>query len=228
MERVSLRRVNEWDAPAMLKLYAPYIGTHATPEELLPDLQCYIRRVDRYTYGLGWLICELAGEPAGFCRLFEDPAEPSNPFRLSVEIYVAATQQRRGVGTALMGLMTEIARHGNRRRISARVPLPNDGARAFFQKLGFSPEGVTKDAMEKHGVHYDAAVFSKVLTPEDPDAERPIKPYLIPNPVYEAAKSKFSEELAEKQLAAGKGRGKVKGAEASCDEKEQKNRENKM
>ncbi len=36
MARTAVRRVNEWDGPSMLKVYAPYTGTPAAPEEEPP------------------------------------------------------------------------------------------------------------------------------------------------------------------------------------------------
>ena len=49
MARTAVRRVNEWDGPSMLKVYTPYTGTPAAPEREAPDLQAYVRRIDRYT-----------------------------------------------------------------------------------------------------------------------------------------------------------------------------------
>ena len=57
MQKIAVRRVNEWDGPSMLKIYAPYTGTCCAPEAEPPELQAYIARIDRYTYGLGWLLC---------------------------------------------------------------------------------------------------------------------------------------------------------------------------
>ena len=76
MARTAVRRVNEWDGPSMLKVYTPYTGTTAAPEREAPDLQAYVRRIDRYTYGLGWLLCEIDHQTVGFCHLSEDPAAP--------------------------------------------------------------------------------------------------------------------------------------------------------
>ena len=78
MARTAVRRVNEWDGPSMLKVYTPYTGTPATPEREAPDLQAYVRRIDRYTYGLGWLLCEIDHQTVGFCHLSEDPAAPED------------------------------------------------------------------------------------------------------------------------------------------------------
>lgn len=76
MARTAVRRVNEWDGPSMLKIYTPYTGTPAAPEREAPDLQAYVRRIDRYTYGLGWLLCEIDHQTVGFCHLSEDLAAP--------------------------------------------------------------------------------------------------------------------------------------------------------
>ena len=78
MARTAVRRVNEWDGPSMLKVYTPYTGTPAAPEREAPDLQAYVRRIDRYTYGLGWLLCEIDHQTVGFCHLSEDPAAPED------------------------------------------------------------------------------------------------------------------------------------------------------
>ena len=83
MRRVAVRRVNEWDGPSMLKIYTPYTGTPAAPEASPPDLQDYVQRIDRYTYGLGWLLCEIDYQTAGFCHLSEDPGDPENLFSVS-------------------------------------------------------------------------------------------------------------------------------------------------
>lgn len=190
MKKVAVRRINEWDGPAMLKIYAPYTKTLQAPEAVLPALSDYIQRIDRYTYGLGWLMCEIDSQPAGFCHLTEDPDFPGDPFSVCIQVYVQAHCQRSGVGTALVTLMTDILHFGNRRCLSARVLLPNDSAVAFFTGLGFSKRAFHPQSFEKHGRLHDVAVFEKRLMPADPHAKRPTKPYLIENSDYEAAREK--------------------------------------
>ena len=98
MAKVAVRRINEWDGPSMLKIYAPYVGTPLAPEDALPELQDYIRRIDTYTYGLGWLLCEIDSTPAGFCHLTENRHDPENLFSVEFQLYVKAEYQRMGVG----------------------------------------------------------------------------------------------------------------------------------
>lgn len=184
MARTAVRRVNEWDGPSMLKVYTPYTGTTAAPEREAPDLQTYVRRIDRYTYGLGWLLCEIDHQTVGFCHLSEDPAAPEDLFTVEFQLYVKQGMCRRHIGTALWELMRDMLEMGNRRRVVCRVHRENQAALAFFQAMGFVPlEGEPPEEPEKLWLAYH-------LRPWDPAAPKPTKPYLVEAADYEAAREK--------------------------------------
>ena len=184
MARTAVRRVNEWDGPSMLKVYTPYTGTPATPEREAPDLQAYVRRIDRYTYGLGWLLCEIDHQTVGFCHLSEDPAAPEDLFTVEFQLYVKQGMCRRHIGTALWDLMRDMLEMGNRRRVVCRVHRENQAALAFFRAMGFVPlEGEPPEEPEKLWLAYH-------LRPWDPAAPKPTKPYLVEAADYEAAREK--------------------------------------
>lgn len=184
MARTAVRRVNEWDGPSMLKVYTPYTGTTAAPEGEAPDLQAYVRRIDRYTYGLGWLLCEIDHQTVGFCHLSEDPAAPEDLFTVEFQLYVKQGMCRRHIGTALWELMRDMLEMGNRRRVVCRVHRENQAALAFFWAMGFVPlEGEPPEEPEKLWLAYH-------LRPWDPAAPKPTKPYLVEAADYEAAREK--------------------------------------
>ena len=184
MARTAVRRVNEWDGPSMLKVYTPYTGTTAAPEREAPDLQAYVRRIDRYTYGLGWLLCEIDHQTVGFCHLIEGPAAPEDLFTVEFQLYVKQGMCRRHIGTALWELMRDMLEMGNRRRVVCRVHRENQAALAFFQAMGFVPlEGEPPEEPEKLWLAYH-------LRPWDPAAPKPTKPYLVEAADYEAAREK--------------------------------------
>lgn len=184
MARTAVRRVNEWDGPSMLKVYTPYTGTPAAPEGEAPDLQAYVRRIDRYTYGLGWLLCEIDHQTVGFCHLSEDPAAPEDLFTVEFQLYVKQGMCRRHIGTALWELMRDMLEMGNRRRVVCRVHRENQAALAFFQAMGFVPlAGEPPEEPEKLWLAYH-------LRPWDPAAPKPTKPYLVEAADYEAAREK--------------------------------------
>lgn len=184
MARTAVRRVNEWDGPSMLKVYTPYTGTPAAPEREAPDLQAYVRRIDRYTYGLGWLLCEIDHQTVGFCHLSEDPAAPEDLFTVEFQLYVKQGMCRRHIGAALWELMRDMLEMGNRRRVVCRVHRENQAALAFFQAMGFVPlEGEPPEEPEKLWLAYH-------LRPWDSAAPKPTKPYLVEAADYEAAREK--------------------------------------
>lgn len=184
MARTAVRRVNEWDGPSMLKVYTPHTGTPAAPEREAPDLQAYVRRIDRYTYGLGWLLCEIDHQTVGFCHLSEDLAAPEDLFTVEFQLYVKQGMCRRHIGAALWELMRDMLEMGNRRRVVCRVHRENQAALAFFQAMGFVPlEGEPPEEPEKLWLAYH-------LRPWDPAAPKPTKPYLVEAADYEAAREK--------------------------------------
>lgn len=184
MARTAVRRVNEWDGPSMLKVYTPYTGTTAAPEREALHLQAYVRRIDRYTYGLGWLLCEIDHQTVGFCHLSEDPAAPEDLFTVEFQLYVKQGMCRRHIGAALWELMRDMLEMGNRRRVVCRVHRENQAALAFFQAMGFVPlEGEPPEEPEKLWLAYH-------LRPWDPAAPKPTKPYLVEAADYEAAREK--------------------------------------
>jgi GNAT superfamily N-acetyltransferase len=182
-QRAMVRRVNEWDGPSMLKVYAPYVGTCKAPEKELPELQEYVRRIDRYTYGLGWLLCEIDHQTVGFCHLSEDPWDPEDLFSVEFQLYVRQDLLGRKIGTALWTLMRDMLEMGSRRRVVCQVARENQGALEFFRKLGFVPLEGADEAPKKVWLVYQ-------LSPADPQAARPIKPYLVENDDYENARER--------------------------------------
>ena len=184
MMRTAVRRANEWDGPSMLKIYQRYAGTAAAPEREAPDLQAYVQRIDRYTYGLGWLLCEIDHQTVGFCHLSEDPASPEDLFSVEFQLYVKPGLLRRGIGKALWSLMRDMMEMGNRRRVLVRLHPENREALGFFAAMGFVPlAGAPPAEPEKRWLVYR-------LQPWDPEAPKPTKPYLVEAADYEAAREK--------------------------------------
>lgn len=197
MEKVAVRRINEWDGPAMLKIYGPYCtASTLAEEEMPPSLGDYIQRIDRYTYGLGWLMCEIDSIPAGFCHLREDRRDPENLFSVEFCLYVKPEFQRRCVGKALYTLMERIMEYGHRREVTVRICGENPAARQFFQAMGFVKTQEV-DSLEKFGEPLPVEIWRKTLSPQNPQAVKPIKPYLIENSDYEAAREQAAALVRE-------------------------------
>ena len=160
--RVAVRRTNEWDGPSMLKIYTPYVEkTHYTPDTEVPTLAEYVQRIDTYTYGRMWILTEINNQTAGFCFLTDRDIPKDDLFSADAQLYVS-----------------DIMHHANYRRVTAHINLPNDAAVAFHKKMGFH------EVSETDGV----LLMERAIEPEDPNAKRFTKAYLILAQDYEAAR----------------------------------------
>lgn len=174
-----VRLVNEWDAPTMLKIYKEYIDTNTCADTELPSIPEYVQKIDKYTYGFGWLLSEIDFKTSGFCRLSENREKPGDMFSAEIEIFVKPCYYRRGVGSCLYNMMFGIMEEGHKREVIARIALPNEPAVAFHKKWGFEEVRTEEGGFEKNGVKYDVLVMRKILNPVDPEAKKPVKPFVV-------------------------------------------------
>lgn len=110
----------------------------------------YICRVD-----------ETEGEIRGYAILM--PAADESEL---LNIGVAAAQQRKGLGCAMLGAMLEIARSRNMRRVFLEVRPSNVAAIALYRSAGFSNIGVRRDYYRNADGSEDALVMACELTGE--------------------------------------------------------------
>lgn len=196
--RTLVRRANEWDAPTMLKVYRPYVeGTNTTADEILPTIAEFVQKIDKYTYGWGWIMSEIDGETAGFCLLTENIYDPENMFTAEIQLFVKPELLRCGVGDSLYSMMLDIMNCGNKHKVYARIPLPNDAAVGFHRHWGFMEKEILTNGMVKNDVCYDVLVMEKELSPVNPEAVKPTKPFLIDSSDYEKARLKAGALIKE-------------------------------
>lgn len=177
--RTLVRTVNEWDAPTMLKIYDNYIDTNTCADTTLPTIAEFVQRIDKYTYGFGWLLSEIDSETAGFCVLSENSYNPKDMFSAEINLWVKPSLMRRGVGDSLYHMMFGLMELGDKRKVYARINLPNNDAVEFHKHWGFNEVETVKGGFEKNGDKYDVLVMERDLVPSKPDAVKPIKPIIV-------------------------------------------------
>jgi ribosomal protein S18 acetylase RimI-like enzyme len=88
-----------------------------------------------------WLATQAGGEvPVGLVCLIEEPGSPASDRHL-VSLWVAPEARRAGAGTALVTAAADEARSAGAQTLSLWVREDSDGARAFCDRLGFTPTG---------------------------------------------------------------------------------------
>lgn len=189
--KVCVRRVNEWDAPGMLKIYGAAIDAgQSSFERETPALFEVVRRIDRYTYGKGWTVCDADGWTAGFAVAHECFDCPDDLFMMDVEVYVDAALRRRGIGSAVLGLLVDIAAMGDRKVLRARFP-HSDATLAFFESCGFSE--IRRDEGFRVGETW--TVVERKLDARD--VEQPTKPFLVPQGEYERIRREWGATIKD-------------------------------
>ena len=128
-------RPEQWQALRDVRLRAladsPGAFLRTYDEEVaLPDEEWQQRAAGRTSF-LAWV----DGEPAGIVGAFESP-EHDATVEL-VAMWSAPEHRRRGVGRALVEAVVEAARAAGASRVVLWVMRGNDGARVFYESVGF-------------------------------------------------------------------------------------------
>ena len=104
-------------------------------------------------------VAELEGEMVGYGVLM-----PSLDEAHLLTIGIAASQQRRGLGTALLGMLLELARAAGVRRVLLEVRPSNTPALALYRKNGFSQIGLRRGYYPAdNNLREDAIVMERPL-----------------------------------------------------------------
>jgi RimJ/RimL family protein N-acetyltransferase len=169
-ETVVLRPVIADDAVDMLEVLADgdvlrLTGSHGTlsPDDVEPMRQWYGSRSDHDDRLDLAAVDRSTGKYVGEVVLNElDPNNNSCSFRIAL----GATGQNRGLGTEATRLVLGYAfERVGLHRISLEVYSFNSRARRVYEKVGFQPEGVLRDALLWGDQRFDAHVMS-ILAPE--------------------------------------------------------------
>ena len=169
-ETVVLRPVVAEDAVDMLEVLADgdvlrLTGSHGTlsPDDVEPMRQWYGSRADHDDRLDLAVVDRATGQYVGEVVLNElDVNNNSCSFRIAL----GARGQDRGLGTEATRLVLGYAfERVGLHRISLEVYAFNPRARRVYEKVGFRPEGVLRDALLWEGQRFDAHVMS-ILAPE--------------------------------------------------------------
>jgi RimJ/RimL family protein N-acetyltransferase len=169
-ESVVLRPVVADDAVDMLEVLADgdvlrLTGSHGTlsPDDLEPMRQWYGSRADHEDRLDLAVVDRASRQYVGEVVLNElDVNNNSCSFRIAL----GSRGQDRGLGTEATRLVLGYAfERVGLHRISLEVYAFNPRARRVYEKVGFKPEGVLRDALLWEGQRFDAHVMS-ILAPE--------------------------------------------------------------
>lgn len=130
---MQIRRATEADTEVMRRLwdeftveatFAPYPGNPFEPSLITDHVALVAEDEDE---AVGTVYANLAGEHFGFV----------------FGLYTVPEARRHGVARALMREIATVLRDEGRQYLLLNVDTPNEGARAFYERLGFEDAGRT-------------------------------------------------------------------------------------
>lgn len=159
-----VRYATEDDVPQIARIYNDAIeNTTATfdtePKTIENRLKWYRNRTKDYPV----IVATIDGSVVGWAEL--KPFGARGAYRYTVEnaIYVAPDAHRRGIGSALLRKLVDIAIEKRFHVILALVVNGNEGSIRLHKKLGFEQVGLLREVGRKFGTWLDIVTLEKTL-----------------------------------------------------------------
>lgn len=133
-----IRPATATDAAPVAAIYNHYIEhTVITFEEEPVSAAAMAERIARTTETYPWLVDEANGEIRGYAYATRWRERCSYRHSTESTVYLAPTQVRRGLGSALYRALLDELRRGDYRCVLGGIALPNPASVALHEKLGF-------------------------------------------------------------------------------------------
>ncbi len=165
-----IRSATTSDAAACAKIYAHHVmhGT-ATFETDPPSAAEFAARIGKVvTAGAPWLVAyEASGNVVGYAYAAQFRDRPAYRFAYEDSIYIAETARGKGIGTALLAALIEVAEASGFRQIIAVIGGAEAASRALHTRAGFTETGRMRSVGRKHGQWLDTLYMQRDLGPGD-------------------------------------------------------------
>jgi putative acetyltransferase len=160
---IVVRRAELGDAEA---IHATFLGPRAIAGTLqlpYPSVEAWRKRIAELSPHDYLLVATIAGEVVGNVGLHAASKSPRRRHVGSIGMAVRDDRQRRGVGTALMQSVIELAdRWLNYRRLELGVYTDNVAAIELYRKFGFVIEGTSRAYAFRDGRYVDAYMMARL------------------------------------------------------------------
>lgn len=181
---VTVRPAAPEDAPALLKIYAPYVRETAitfeyevpTPEEFAARIR---HTLERYPY----LVAERDGTPVGYTYVSPFGERAAYAWSVETSIYVARDCRGNGIGRTLYGRLEEVLKKQHILNLNACIAVPRGtdphltwGSPKFHERLGYKEVAHFHQCGCKFDTWYDMIWMEKLLGGH-PSPALPVLPF---------------------------------------------------
>ena len=161
---LTIRQATEADAPALLKIYAPFVESTAVSfETAVPTLEEFAARVVKSLSRWQYLVADCDGDIAGYA--YGSTHRERAAYRYSVEVsaYVDPRFQRQGIGSALYRRLFDDLIAKGYCSAFAGITLPNEASVGMHRSVGFEHIGVFRRIGWKFDRWYDVVWMQRSL-----------------------------------------------------------------
>ena len=163
MAQVIVRHAEPDDYEAMHRIMSGPRAAAGTLQLPLQSAEAWRKRLAEPPEGLFLLVACVDGEVVGNLGLETSPNRPRVRHAGSIGMAVRDDWQGKGVGTALMEAVLDLADNWlNLMRIELRVYVDNSAAVALYKRFGFEIEGTHRRLAFRNGEYVDAYSMARI------------------------------------------------------------------
>ena len=161
---ITVRHAEPEDYRALHRIFSGPRAMAGTLQMPLPSLEAWRERLAEPPEGLYSLVACVEDEVVGEVSLHTTPTRWRMRHVASVGMAVRDDWQDKGVGTALMQAVLDLADNWlNLTRIELRVYADNAPAIALYEKFGFEIEGTHRRMAFRHGKYVDGYSMARIV-----------------------------------------------------------------
>ena len=166
--KIRVRRAEVRDAEALCETMGAPRAMAGTLQLPLPSPELWRKRLTDFSAEDYLLVAEVDGRVVGNAGLHLASKSPRRRHAGYIGMAVHDNWQGKGVGTALMAALVDIADNWlGYRRLELTVYTDNAAALALYRKFGFEMEGTLRDYSYRNGEYVDAYTMARLRTVAD-------------------------------------------------------------
>src|SRR3954471_1246955 len=171
---VEIRIANDSDVEGILDVYAPYCeATTVSFEIAAPTRQQMRERVSGIIKDFPWIVAEVDRRVAGYLSASRHRERAAYRWAVDVAVYIAANQQRRGIGQTLYSTLFSILREQGYFHAFAGITLTNPASVGLHERLGFRRCATFHEVGFKLGQWLDVGWWQLELQPRTLEPAEP-------------------------------------------------------
>ena len=161
---MEVRLARPSDGEAIRTLYNVEVATSTVTFDLVPrTAEEQAAWMEARSGALAVVVAEEAGEILGFASLSPYRNRPAYATTVEDSVYVARDARGRGVGSAVLGALLELAAVHGFHSVMARIADRNEASIELHRRHGFDVVGVEREVGRKFGRWLDVVLMQKML-----------------------------------------------------------------